>query len=141
MAGSHPVGRFGASSRVRKRRDFEEVQEKGRRVTTPHFVLLLYARGDSAGARLGIVASRKIGTAVVRNRAKRLVREAFRATRDLWTPGIDVVVIARRPLFKLKLDDIAAEWRQVASFVETRTRDAKRDGARRHATAARTEAP
>ena len=43
--------------------------------------------GTPAPARLGITASRRVGGAVVRNRAKRLVREAFRATPELWFSG------------------------------------------------------
>jgi len=123
---SLPRGRFRPSDRVRKRREFEDAQRKGRRVTTPHFVLLLHARESPGTARLGIVASRKIGTAVVRNRAKRLVREAFRTARDLFIPGIDVVVIARRPLAGLKPADIVAEWREVAALIERRSREAIR---------------
>jgi ribonuclease P protein component len=44
-------------------------------------------------ARVAVVASRKVGTAVARNRAKRLLREAARATS--WSPGVDAVLIAR----------------------------------------------
>jgi len=61
--------------------------------------------------RLGITASRKVGNAVHRNRAKRLVREAFRATRDLWWPGLDVVVIVKNELASMKLDQVVDEWR------------------------------
>jgi ribonuclease P protein component len=60
---------------------------------------------------LGITASRKVGNAVHRNRAKRLVREAFRATRDLWWPGLDVVVLVKSDLGNLKLEQVVEEWR------------------------------
>ena len=97
-------------------------------MTTPHFVFLLYARDESEErARLGIVASRKVGTSVVRNRAKRLVRETFRATRDLWQPGIDLVVIVRRPLMDMKLAQVAAEFRAVATHIAKRSAEAFRD--------------
>ena len=130
MVGASPVGRFPASHRIRKRLEFLAIQKSGRRITTEHFVLLLSARGDTEGpARLGIVASRKVGTAVARNRAKRLTREAFRATRDLWIRGMDLVVIVRRPLGKLKLDAVASEWRAAEPHVRRRTREAERDRA------------
>src|SRR4029079_11699379 len=96
-AAKKTVGRFTATPRVRKRSEFQEIQANGRRVSTRSFVLLLSARSDERGARLGIIASRKIGGAVVRNRAKRLIREAFRATPELWPDDLDVVVVARRP--------------------------------------------
>jgi ribonuclease P protein component len=119
-------GRFPPSSRIRKRLDFEVAQNGGRRATTAHFVFLLYARDETdRPARLGIVASRKIGNAVVRNRAKRLVREAFRSSPDLFSPGTDVVVIVRRPLEKSKLSDVVSEWRRASGVVVKRTAEAR----------------
>jgi ribonuclease P protein component len=71
-------------------------------------------------ARLGVTASRKIGNAVVRNRAKRLVRDAFRATAELWPPGVDLVVIVRKPLGTARLAEIVGEWRGVAGLLRKR---------------------
>jgi ribonuclease P protein component len=112
--------------RVRKSKDFRTAQAQGQRVRTRHFVLVLSVsdRTDPAsGPRLGIVASRRVGNAVVRNRAKRLVREAFRATRDLFNPRLDLIVIVIRPLHNLKLDDIATEWRENAPRIRRRARE------------------
>lgn len=132
MPGTRPSKPFPSRERIKKRLEFAAAQSEGKRVTTPHFVLLVYAReGSERWARLGLVASRKIGNAVRRNRAKRLVREAFRETRDLWQPGIDLVVIVRRPLEKMKLCDVSQELRDVAPQVERRSRDALRDRDRR----------
>jgi ribonuclease P protein component len=72
------------------------VSREGHRVVEPAFVLLL-ARG-TAGAeaqRLGITVSKKVGSAVVRNRVKRHVREWFRGSRGKLRAGIDLVVIGR----------------------------------------------
>jgi len=63
--------------------------------------------------RLGITAAKRVGNAVVRNRAKRLIREAFRATGDQWHPGLDLVVIVKSSLTGLRLDDVIREWRSV----------------------------
>jgi ribonuclease P protein component len=127
-----PVGRFSAAQRVRKRSEFQEIQQRGRRLSTSHFVLVLYARADGDDpARLGITASKKIGNAVTRARAKRLVREAFRATRDLWPPGIDVVVIAKRPPTELKLADVVDQWRARSHTIRARALDARQDQEKR----------
>jgi ribonuclease P protein component len=128
------VGRFPAAQRIRKRPEFQRIQGGGRRVVTPHFVLLVWAR--TAGptpnsARLGITATRKVGPAVVRNRAKRLVREAFRATRDLWADDVDLVVIVRRVEATLSLGTAVEEWRRVQAAVRRRTQEARKDRDRR----------
>jgi ribonuclease P protein component len=84
--------------------------------------VLILARQDEALAhpRLGITASRKIGGAVVRNRAKRLVREAFRAQKGLVPPGVDLVVIVKKSLGELGLAEVVAEWRGAGDKVAQR---------------------
>ena len=119
MTGAAPAiarGRLPRAARVRKRPEFLAIQARGRRITTAHFVFALMMSPSHGGsARLGITASRKIGNAVVRNRAKRLIREAFRATSELWPPGIDVVVLVRRSLEQTKLAAVVEEWLGAAS--------------------------
>lgn len=87
--------RFPAERRIRKRADFLRIQSGGRRITTPSYVLLVLARPDDEPARLGITVTRKYGGAAKRNRAKRLVREAFRLHPELFPRGADVVVVVR----------------------------------------------
>jgi ribonuclease P protein component len=99
-------------------------------VATRNFVLLVEARGatdEKSAARLGITVSRRVGNAVARNRAKRLIREAFRATRRLWAPDIDVVVIARGPLGPIGLADVIAEWEKAQKHLERQIEQARRD--------------
>jgi ribonuclease P protein component len=116
---------FPKSARVRKRAEFQRIQAGGRRVTTEHFVFVLAATpAEQRGPRLGVTASRKVGKAIVRNRAKRLVRVAFRATPELWLEGCDVVVIVRKSLLELRAPAIIAEWRAVAAVLGRRSREA-----------------
>ena len=117
-----PKGRFPSSSRVRKRVEFLAIQDGGQRVSTARFVLILsVARGESS-PRLGITASRRVGNAVVRNRAKRLVREAFRATRELWPEGVDLVVIVKRSTESLPLSSVVAEFQGARANIERKIR-------------------
>jgi ribonuclease P protein component len=93
-------------------------------VSTPSFVLILSATLAQGSPRLGITASRRVGNAVVRSRAKRLIREAFRATRSLWPPGIDLVVIVKRAPGESKLTHVVAEWEAARPQIERKIRAA-----------------
>jgi ribonuclease P protein component len=56
--------------------------------------------------RFGIIASRSVGNAVKRNRAKRMIREALRTLLPHIKPGWDVILISRRPILKAELTEI-----------------------------------
>jgi len=74
---------------------------------------VLVAPNETGTTRLGIVASRKLGDAVRRNRAKRLIRQIFRQTPSLPVrPGIDVVVIPRRELFDAAYSSLESDFRR-----------------------------
>lgn len=87
--------RFEKSRRLLKREDFLRVQSRGRRRVVDSFVVMILPRADGGVTRLGITASRKVGSAVVRNRAKRLVREFFRRNYPKLPASSDIVVIVR----------------------------------------------
>ena len=58
--------------------------------------LVLYARKNRNGInRVGITVSKKLGKAVVRNRVRRRIREAYRLNEELFLPGWDIVIVAR----------------------------------------------
>lgn len=101
----------GRLNRVRKRVEFLAIQSEGARVNGDCLVFIVQPRSDGP-LRLGITASRKIGGAVQRNRARRLIREAFRAVFAELPAALDIVVIVRRPIAERKLADILAEWQR-----------------------------
>ena len=79
-----------------KRGEFLAVsRHPSRRIRTEHF-LLLVKPNQLLQTRLGITVSKKIGSAVKRNRTKRRIREFFRTNKHLVPSGLDLVVIAKR---------------------------------------------
>lgn len=73
---------------------FQKLYKKGKNFVTPS--LIIYAKRNGLSVtRLGITASRKIGKAVIRNRAKRRIRELFRTNLDNLKTGYDIVIVAR----------------------------------------------
>jgi ribonuclease P protein component len=103
--------RFTKASRVRRRREFQRVFDLSLRTKGRYFTVLI-APNTEGTARLGIVASRKLGDAVRRNRAKRLIREVFRHTAPLPAgQGVDVVVIPRRELFDAAYSSLESDFR------------------------------
>ena len=106
-----PSERFAKARRVRRRREFQRVFDLSLRTKGRYFTVLV-APNETGTTRLGIVASRKLGNAVMRNRAKRLIRDIFRRTAWLpVAPAIDVVVIPRRELFDAAYPSLASDFR------------------------------
>lgn len=102
---------FSKAQRVRRKAEFQQVFDFGLRVPSRYFTLLVAQRSGNT-ARLGIVASRKLGDAVRRNRAKRLIREVFRLNTPLQAgEGIDLVVIPRRELLAAPLSELEKDFR------------------------------
>jgi len=87
---------FPREARLRTRSDFRRVLSKGLRIHTRHFILYVLSTTDET-CRLGVTVSRKVGNAVVRNRIKRCVREAFRLELRSGEQPYDLVVIAKNP--------------------------------------------
>lgn len=100
------------ANRVRKRAEYLEVQSGGLRVSVDCLVFVVLRRPAGSPVRLGITASRKIGGAVQRSRARRLIREGFRAVFQELPEALDIVVIVRRPLGERKLEAILGEWQR-----------------------------
>jgi ribonuclease P protein component len=99
--------RFRPQDRIRKRSEYQVIYDKGQRIPSGSFVLFVM-RNALGRPRLGITATRRIGGAVQRNRAKRLVREIFRRHR-LELENVDVVVNARAALPGVEYRRLEAE--------------------------------
>lgn len=94
------VGPLGSASfpkreRLRKRAEFVDVKERGRKVHSDHFLLLwLRQTGGTARFRVGLTVSGRVGNSVVRNRLKRWIREYVRHHKDTLPAG-DLAIVAK----------------------------------------------
>lgn len=92
--------------KLKQNYEFRRAYNRGKSYVTPEFVLYI-VKGRRERVRLGITVSRKMGTAVARNRAKRVITAAFDMAADHLMPGNDYVVVARNKLLKRKSGFIA----------------------------------
>ena len=96
--------------RLKQRADFLAAA-KGARIPVGPFILQVRARGDAAPARFGFTVSRKVGTAVERNRVRRRLKEIVRRNAALiGGDGHDYVLIGRRAALAMPFDQISTEF-------------------------------
>jgi ribonuclease P protein component len=104
---------LGPAARLRSHSQFKRVQDRGRRVARRSMTMLGLPNACDCD-RLGIIASRRLGGAVVRNRAKRRLREVFRRMppdpADRPALHLDLVAIARRELLTLPFTAIETDF-------------------------------
>jgi len=124
------MARFRAEEHIRTREDFQRIYETGRRLSS-RLMTMFIRENDRSSARLGIAATKKIGSAVIRNRAKRLVRELFRHHKP--TGGFDVVIVPRREMLDASYDTLEAEFRGLL--------DRRREGRRPRSVGSSTRRP
>ncbi len=107
--------------RLKKRADFLRVAAARRKFATPGLVLQAAANSDGNGQiRVGYTASRRVGGAVIRNRARRRLRAAVDVVMERAVPDMDYVVIARggtpyRPYSAL-LGDLETALRRIGAW-------------------------
>jgi len=85
----------------------DELFRSGKRYANPYFVILVFPSREN-GSRVLIVAGKRLGGAVIRNRLKRVMRESARMAGGPWE-GYQVAIIARSPLKKLGAHKATAE--------------------------------
>jgi ribonuclease P protein component len=98
--------------RLKERADFLAVAG-GRKVPAQAFVLQARPRGDTAPPRFGFTVSRKVGTAVERNRARRILRAAWRLVAEQAGDAYDIAWVARAGIAGAKTQDLMAEMTQL----------------------------
>jgi ribonuclease P protein component len=96
--------------------EFRRVRREGKSYAHPLSILITCANGRAI-SRFGITASKSIGNAVRRNKAKRLLREALRGLMPSISDGWDVILIARSKL-------LDADWQQIQTAISSLLRRA-----------------
>lgn len=100
--------------RLRQRREFLEVYAAGGKLRGHYFFLYVLPRPGKEATRLGITASRKVGTPVVRNRMKRRIREIFRRQGETVFKSCDIVFNLRRSAAAATYQQLEAEFEHLA---------------------------
>ena len=104
--------RLGRSSRFRQSRDFARLRLQGERLVQGCLIANWNKLPEGGTSRLGVVTSRKVGSAVIRNRARRLLRESFRLHQHEFGQPLELILVARpsianRPFSSVEKDFLA----------------------------------
>lgn len=106
-----------ATRRIKESREFARIKANGRRFSSGCVTLNWSLLPESPSARLGVVVSRKVGNAVIRARAKRLLREVFRLHQGELPKSLQLVLVARPSITKKRFagveQDILSALRQM----------------------------
>lgn len=112
--------RWEKADRLRLRRDFLAVQQRGARFQLKD--LLVFVRETGGELRLGLTVSAKVGHAVCRNRVKRWLREAWRRRKVSAPNGYDVVIVARRSAALAGYEVLEAQVSRFVGWLDRRAR-------------------
>jgi ribonuclease P protein component len=107
--------------RIRKKKDFLILYRKGNRYRAKYFSLI-YLSNTLAYSRVGVVASRKVGNAVTRNKAKRWMRELYRRNKDLLTYPIDLIMVATAEMKAAAWAELSDHYRRAVRAIFGRKR-------------------
>lgn len=94
------------NDKLKQNWEFRRIYARGKCLVAPAFILY-YIKGKPGRVRLGITAGKKIGTAVTRNRAKRVITAAFDSVCPGIRNGFDFVIVARGVTASLKSGQVA----------------------------------
>jgi ribonuclease P protein component len=114
--------RFPRSARLTRASEFRLVKQNGKSFTGKYLVLAVFRPPGESFVRAGLVTSRRVGPAVVRNRVRRRLREIYRLNRSRVCPGWWLVMIARVSASSASLAQLQQDWLRLAgraSILET----------------------
>jgi ribonuclease P protein component len=90
--------RLGRSARIGPSGDFARIRQQGQRIVFGCLIANWQRLPEGSKPKLGVVTSKKIGGAVERNRARRLLRESFRQHQNELTQPVEIILVARNSI-------------------------------------------
>ena len=102
--------RLNRASRLAQSRDFARVRQQGQRLVLGCLIANWNKLPDGAAPKLGVVTSKKIGGAVQRSRARRLLRESFRQHQHEFAQPVELVLVARNSIAGKKFADVEKDF-------------------------------
>jgi len=103
--------------RLKKKYQFNYVYRVGKSVHGK-FLLLIYSKSKNKNVKIGISVSKKVGGAVVRNRTRRLLREAVKPELCNLKPDFNIIIVAKQAILNKKLSEIAADFQNTLKRTE-----------------------
>ena len=107
---------FTPLERIRKKKDFLHLYKKGKRYRGKYFVLI-YLSNELTFSRVAVVASKKLGNAVQRNRTKRWLRTLFRRNKELLEKPFDMIFIPRKEINEAKWQYLKDDYQAALKFM------------------------
>ena len=101
--------RFKRDERIRSKKDYTILYRKGSRIRGKMFSLV-FRRNELGHGRLGVVVSKKVGSAVVRNTVKRRFRDIFRRNKRLLPGNLDIIILTRPEIAAASRPEIAKSF-------------------------------
>lgn len=106
---------FPKSARLFRAAEFQKLKREGTSIHGKFMVLSFLRLASDAGPRIGLITSRRVGGAVVRNRVRRRLREIVRVDRPQMVPDCWLVLIARHRAASASFAELHTEWRLLAT--------------------------
>lgn len=108
-------GRNPKSCRLTRASEFASVRQKGESITGRYFILGYLQTAEPMPARVGIITTKRLGNAVVRNRVRRRLREVTRVNRSRLGTGLWLVLVARKAVIDATFAQIQQEWMRLGN--------------------------
>ena len=125
--------RFGRAARIPQSRDFARARREGERCVCGCLIANWRALPAGSPARLGVVVSRKVGGAVVRSRARRLLRESYRLHQHELSRPVDLVLVARNSITGRGLAEVEKDFLAALERARLLGRERRADGGKNQA--------